>query len=230
MESKVMRLEDIKPAEYNPRVRLTEVDHEYKALKASIDEFGLVVPLIVNERTGTLVSGHQRLNVMLAEGVEETEVVIVDMEPEREKALCIALNKISGQWDYGALADILEELRDSPVDILATGFSDDEIADLLGELQEEIGGGEAPDVERGYKRGRALYRGRVHVPDSQRPVQGHDGRRPGKGRLFKGESRGRAEKEAVWEWKSGKYRLRISGKVSSIPVCGWKKDRRSMSR
>ena len=25
---------------------------------------------------------------MLAEGVEETEVVIVDMEPEREKALC----------------------------------------------------------------------------------------------------------------------------------------------
>lgn len=147
MESKVMRLEDIKPAEYNPIVRLTEVDHEYKALKASIDEFGLVVPLIVNERTGTLVSGHQRLNVMLAEGVEETEVVIVDMEPEREKALCIALNKISGQWDYGALADILEELRDSPVDILATGFSDDEIADLLGELQEEIGGGEAPDVE-----------------------------------------------------------------------------------
>lgn len=147
MESKVMRLEDIKPAEYNPRVRLTEVDHEYKALKASIDEFGLVVPLIVNERTGTLVSGHQRLNVMLAEGVEETEVVIVDMEPEREKPLCIALNKISGQWDYGALADILEELRDSPVDILATGFSDDEIADLLGELQEEIGGGEAPDVE-----------------------------------------------------------------------------------
>ncbi len=147
MESKVMRLADIKPAEYNPRVRLTEVDHEYKALKASIDEFGLVVPLIVNERTGTLVSGHQRLNVMLSEGVEETEVVIVDMEPEREKALCIALNKISGQWDYGALADILEELRDSPVDILATGFSDDEIADLLGELQEEIGGRETPDVE-----------------------------------------------------------------------------------
>ena len=147
MESKVMRLADIKPAEYNPRVRLTEVDHEYKALKASIDEFGLVVPLIVNEKTGILISGHQRLNVMLAEGVEETEVVIVNMEPEKEKALCIALNKISGQWDYGALADILEELRDSPVDILATGFSDDEIADLLGELQEEIGGRETPDVE-----------------------------------------------------------------------------------
>lgn len=147
MDSRIMKLADIKPAEYNPRVRLTEVDHEYQALKSSIDEFGLVVPLIVNERTGILISGHQRLNVMLASGVEETEVVIVDMEPEREKALCIALNKISGQWDYGALADILEELRDSPVDIMATGFTDDEIADLLGELQDEINSGDTPDIE-----------------------------------------------------------------------------------
>lgn len=54
MECKVMRLADIVPAEYNPRVTLTEADFEYKALKASIDEFGLVVPLVVNERTGTL--------------------------------------------------------------------------------------------------------------------------------------------------------------------------------
>lgn len=146
MESKVMRLAEIKPAEYNPRITLTEMDHEYRALKASIDEFGLVVPLVVNTRTDTLVSGHQRLNVMLASGVEETEVIVVDMDPEKEKALCIAMNKIDGQWDYGALADILEELRDSPVDTLATGFSDNEISDLLGEIQEEINKG-TPDVE-----------------------------------------------------------------------------------
>lgn len=142
-----MKLADIKPAEYNPRVRLTEMDHEYQALKASIDEFGLVVPLIINERTGNLISGHQRLNVMQAGGVEETEVVLVDMEPEKEKGLCIALNKISGTWDYGALADILEELRDSPVDILATGFTDDEISELLGEIQDEMNSGDKPDVE-----------------------------------------------------------------------------------
>ena len=119
MECKVMRLADIVPAEYNPRVTLTEADFEYKALKASIDEFGLVVPLVVNERTGTLVSGHQRLNVMLKNGVEETEVVVVDMEPEKEKALCIAMNKVGGQWDYGLLADIMEELRNSEIDTTA---------------------------------------------------------------------------------------------------------------
>ena len=145
MECKVMRLADIVPAEYNPIVTLTEADFEYKALKASIDEFGLVVPLVVNERTGTLVSGHQRLNVMLKNGVEETEVVVVDMEPEKEKALCIAMNKVGGQWDYGLLADIMEELRNSEIDTTATGFSSNEIAELLGELQEEAG--DIPEVD-----------------------------------------------------------------------------------
>lgn len=145
MECKVMRLVDIVPAEYNPRVTLTEADFEYKALKASIDEFGLVVPLVVNERTGTLVSGHQRLNVMLKNHVEETEVVVVDMEPEKEKALCIAMNKVGGQWDYGMLADIMEELRNSEIDTTATGFSSNEIAELLGELQDEAG--DMPEVD-----------------------------------------------------------------------------------
>ena len=73
METKVMRLSEIKPAEYNPRVKLSEKDFEYKALRESITQFGLVVPLIVNERTGNLVGGHQRLSVLLEQGVEETE-------------------------------------------------------------------------------------------------------------------------------------------------------------
>lgn len=150
MESKVMQLADITPAPYNPRVTLTEADHEYKALKASIDEFGLVVPLIVNSQTGNLISGHQRLNVLLAEGETETEVIVVDMPPEKEQALCIAMNKISGEWDYGKLADIMEELRDSEVDTLVTGFTDNEISELLGELDDNIG--EMPDVESVVKK------------------------------------------------------------------------------
>lgn len=138
MISKMMKLSDIKPAEYNPRVKLTEKDFQYKALKASIDEFGLVVPLIVNERTGTLVSGHQRLSVMLASGVEETEVVVVDFPPEKEKALCIAMNKVDGEWDYGKLADLIEEIVDAGVDTLVTGFTGSEIKELLGELDAEL--------------------------------------------------------------------------------------------
>lgn len=141
-----MRVAEIVPAEYNPRITLTEKDFEYQALKASIDEFGLVVPLIVNRQTGNLVSGHQRLNVMLTKGVKETETVIVDMEPEKEKALCIAMNKITGEWDYGKLADIMEDLRDAEeIDTMVTGFSDHDIAELLGEL--DAAAEDIPDVE-----------------------------------------------------------------------------------
>ena len=124
METQTMRVAEIVPAVYNPRVTLTEKDFEYQALKASIDEFGLVVPLIVNRQTGNLVSGHQRLNVMLAKGVEETEVVIVDMEPKKEMALCIAMNKITGEWDYGKLAALLQ---DEAVFSLPTGFEEGEV-------------------------------------------------------------------------------------------------------
>ena len=150
MERKIMKLAEITPAEYNPRITLTEKDFQYKALKASIDEFGLVVPLIVNERTGTLISGHQRLNVMLAKSVEETEVVIVDFTPEKEKALCIAMNKIDGEWDYGKLADLISELQESGADTLAIGFSGSEIKELLGEIEEsEISSSIADDIDEG---------------------------------------------------------------------------------
>lgn len=136
METRVMRLEDIAPSEYNPRLRFTKRDFEYSALSKSIDEFGLVVPLIVNARTGNLVSGHQRYWLMQDKGVEEAECVVVDLEPEKEKALCIAMNKVEGEWDYGKLADLLEELREADVDTDMTGFRESDIAELLGELEE----------------------------------------------------------------------------------------------
>ena len=130
-------------------MKLSEKDFEYKALRESITQFGLVVPLIVNERTGNLVGGHQRLSVLLEQGVEETEVVVIDVDEAREKAICVAMNKISGQWDYGKLADLLEELRDSAdVDTLVTGFSDNEIGDLLGELDGFLDPMDTPEIEK----------------------------------------------------------------------------------
>jgi len=159
METRVMKLTDIAPSDYNPRLRLTKRDFEYSALSKSIDEFGLVVPLIVNARTGNLVSGHQRYWLMQDKGVEETECVVVDLEPEKERALCIAMNKVEGEWDFGKLADILEELREADIDTDMTGFRESDIADLLGELENaehdvDLGMDKAPkkeDTKEGVK-------------------------------------------------------------------------------
>ena len=135
-ETRVMNLREIKPAEYNPRVTLKKTDHEYRALNASIEENGLVKPLIVNKRTGNLVSGHQRLNVLLAQGVEDTEVVLIDVPLEQEKAICIEMNHIKGRFDYGKLSDILQELSEKGANLLSTGFMTDEIAEIIGDLPE----------------------------------------------------------------------------------------------
>ena len=61
MKTAVMKLKDIRPAAYNPRVTLKPGDKDYEALKNSLERFGVAEPLIVNETTGNLVAGHQRL-------------------------------------------------------------------------------------------------------------------------------------------------------------------------
>ena len=135
MITKLMKLAEIRPAEYNPRVTLQEGDTEYKALKNSIDRFGLVEPLIVNERDNTIIGGHQRYNVLKANGVEETEVILVDLDEQQEKTLNISLNKIEGDWDTYKLEAVLKEIDKG--DISFTGFSEEEIANIIGLNSEE---------------------------------------------------------------------------------------------
>lgn len=147
IKTQVFRLDDIKPAPYNPRVELTAKDREFKALTASIEQHGLVQPLIVNIRDGYLIGGHQRLNVLKAAGETETEAVVVDLDEAHAKALCLALNKLDGEWDYGILYDIMNELRDAGADTLSTGFTDREIDDLIGEIGQEIDEEEDADIE-----------------------------------------------------------------------------------
>lgn len=129
METRKMKLADIKPADYNPRVTLKPGDTEYEALKGSLDRFGLVEPLVWNERTGNLVSGHQRLNILLANGETEAEVVVIDADEEDEKLANVAINKIEGDWDYEKLKELFEEIEDE--DIKFTGFTEEELNNLF---------------------------------------------------------------------------------------------------
>lgn len=148
VETRVMKLADIKPAPYNPRVQLTAKDQEFRALDASIEENGLVLPLIVNLRDGCLIGGHQRLSVLLAAGETETHAVVVDMPEEQAKALCIALNKLDGEFDYGRLADLLQELTEEGENLLSTGFTQKDIDELLGEIGDELEDDEPPMKEK----------------------------------------------------------------------------------
>lgn len=125
------KITDLIPADYNPRKDLKPGDPDYEKLKHSMKEFGYVDPIIWNQQTGRVVGGHQRLKILQDEGLKEAECVVVNLDEEKEKALNIALNKISGDWDKDKLALLMTDLQASDLDISLTGFDEDEISDLL---------------------------------------------------------------------------------------------------
>ena len=125
------------PADYNPRKDLKPGDAEYEKLKRSIEQFGYVEPVIWNKVTGRVVGGHQRLKVLLDMGITEVDCVVVEMDEEKEKALNIALNKISGDWDKDKLALLIADLQGSDFDVTLTGFDPAEIDDLFKDTLKE---------------------------------------------------------------------------------------------
>lgn len=122
---------ELLPAEYNPRKNLKPGDAEYEKLKLSITEFGYVEPVIWNQTTGRVVGGHQRLKVLQDMGMTEIDCVIIEVSEEKEKALNIALNKISGDWDTDKLALLITDLQGSDFDVSLTGFEPAEIDALF---------------------------------------------------------------------------------------------------
>lgn len=136
MLMKPMPISELKPADYNPRKDLQPGDAEYEKLKRSLTEFGYVEPVIWNKTTGNIVGGHQRLKVLEELGHTDVDVIVVELDETREKALNIALNKISGEWDNDRLALLIADLDASDFDAELTGFDDAEIQQLIGSLDE----------------------------------------------------------------------------------------------
>ena len=140
------RIDEMERATYNPRVSLMPGDEEFQYLEESMRRFGQVLPIVWNQRTNRVVSGHQRLSVLEYWGEEKAEVSVVNLDEIKEKQLNLALNKITGSWDNEKLKSVLEELGG---DALRIGFSQAEIDALENDiaaaldadfLQEELSG------------------------------------------------------------------------------------------
>jgi len=159
-----VRVGEIAPAPWNPRVELRPNDPEWESLKASIEEFGIADPLIVSERspwlagqkgdkrTLLLVGGHQRLSVLVALGWERLEVgpeiKLLRLASERtEKRLCLALNRNDGRWDEDKLAALVVEVGDRAEmsEASALGFTVDEYETLLARAETIDGNVAAPE-------------------------------------------------------------------------------------
>ena len=139
MENKKININELKPATYNPRIM---PEDEYNKLKNSLDTFGLVDPIIVDlKHDNTIIGGHQRYQVLIDEDdnqelqliklgdvgliIKQTNIKLQDTNDQ--KALNLALNKITGEWDYNKLDDLLIELTDDHYNIELTGFDTEDI-------------------------------------------------------------------------------------------------------
>jgi len=128
-------------ASYNPR-RMG--DFAKTLLHKSLDEFGMVDFPIMNESTGVLVQGHQRLTVLdekygYPENDYSFKCIIINVDERTEKKLNIALNNNNMQGEYieDLLRDMLVELDDGADDIASTGFTTEEIKQIIDQSSEK---------------------------------------------------------------------------------------------
>jgi len=127
-----VKIEDLKPAPYNPRKIAAEA---LDGLAASLRAFGDLSGLTWNRTTGNLVAGHQRLAALkrehgaalkiegdadagtlavVAPGGERFKVRVVEMDETTERAANIAANNphVAGEFDFAALDAMLDGLKD----------------------------------------------------------------------------------------------------------------------
>lgn len=140
-----IKITDIKPATYNPR---TITDENFDKLKQSLNQYGLVDPIVINlKNENTIIGGHQRYKALLDEHNTNTELYLIrlgdigwvfdnlDLKVEDdtvEKLLNINLNQnnLMGEWDNEMLKGIFVDLKLNEVELDLTGFDDWEIDNI----------------------------------------------------------------------------------------------------
>jgi len=125
----IKKLSDLAPAKYNPR-KIT--DEALGRLTKSLAELGNLQPITWNAKTGNIVGGHQRLKCYQAMGKEQVEVWAVWLDEAKEKAANVALNKLSGEFEFRMLKDLIEEIDTGEIDLEITGFSLEDLGELMG--------------------------------------------------------------------------------------------------
>ena len=102
-------------------------------LQKSIEEFGAVVPVVLNigSRADVLIGGEQRVKIYADLGYKEVECMIPSRELtlEEERELNLRLNHNTGSWDE-------ELLKAFDLDVLLdVGFADEELQGFFDDVE-----------------------------------------------------------------------------------------------
>jgi len=139
METKLIKINTLRTAEYNPR-KIS--DEKFELLKTSITEdpeFLKVRPIIVNTHKGrenVVIGGNMRLKAAKALGLKEIEAILVDVPQKKEKLWNLKDNIGYGEWHNPLLKDLLLDLKDEEIILEDIGFSQDELTSIFDEQLE----------------------------------------------------------------------------------------------
>jgi DNA modification methylase len=128
-------LDRLRPYEKNARTHSAE---QIAQIAASIQEFGFTNPILVDGADGIL-AGHGRLAAAKDMGLAEVPVIVLDhLSAAQRRAYILADNKLAlnAGWDIDLLAGEIGDLQLADFDLSLIGFSDEELADLLPEVEE----------------------------------------------------------------------------------------------
>jgi len=123
---KKLKLSDLKPAKYNPRIM---TDAQLEELEKSIN-LAYIEPIVVNKDL-TIISGHQRYKVLKKKGIKESTCGIIDVDKKTEQKLNLSMNQISGFWDEDMRNELVFKLKDDDI----PGFDETEKEQILLQRQ-----------------------------------------------------------------------------------------------
>lgn len=128
-------IDKLVPYERNAKVHGTD---QIQKLKASMQEFGFVSPILIDEQN-RIIAGHGRVQAARELGMTEVPAVYVEgLTETQRRAYIIADNRLTelGGWDDDLLQEELKGLSEDGFDIDLTGF---ELEDVMpGEVDADV--------------------------------------------------------------------------------------------
>lgn len=122
----------------NPKNPNMHPERQIEILSQVIKAQGWRKPITISKRSGFVVSGHGRLQAALLLKAKKVPVDYQDYATEAEEyADLVADNRIAelSSVDEDLLIDILNEINDTDIDTILTGYEYHEIDDLLDAIE-----------------------------------------------------------------------------------------------
>lgn len=131
----------------DPRNARAHDDNSITSIMASIGEFKQQTPIVIDE-AGVVVKGNGTLEAFRRLGRTEIICIITDLPEKKKKAYAIADNRTGdmSSWNQEVLAETLTEIQQAdPAMLEATGFTAEQLADLILEVKPLVASQEDDD-------------------------------------------------------------------------------------